>query len=375
MLQGLRVLDLTRVLAGPYGTMLLADLGADVVKVEDPKGGDPTRVIGGGPDSPYFVAVNRNKRSIALDLKTKDGRALLARLAAKADVLWHNFRPGAAKKLGCDVEAFRAANPRLVTCAITSFGATGPYRDLPAFDLVIQAMSGAMSATGEPGGAPCRHGIPTGDLAGGLFAAVGTLAALHERATTGKGRDIDLSLLDCSVSLLTYMAQFTLAGQKSPAPQGSSHSYNVPYRAYRCSDGKFVAVSIFTPKFWKPFCDAMGLPRLADDHHFSDPASRRINRAALDALLEAEFAKHPRDWWVNHLWERELPIGPVYDVAEALHDEQVRARGMVSHLSDGREALGSPFGETKLKRPPEVDGDREGVVRDWLGGTEKKDQL
>lgn len=365
MLQGLKILDLTRVLAGPYGTMLLADLGADVVKVEDPAGGDPTRTIGGGPESPYFVSVNRNKRSIAIDLKTGEGRTLLAKLASKADVLWHNFRPDAATRLGCDLPVFRIANPRLITVAITSYGATGPYRDLPAFDLVIQAMSGSMSATGEPGRAPCKNGVPTGDLAGGLFGAIATLAALHERSTTGKGRDIDLSLLDCSLSLLTYMAQFTLAGNPSPGPIGSAHAYNVPYGAWKCADGKSVAIAIFTDKFWKPFCEALSL-KIADDHRFADMASRRLNRPALDRILAKEFAKHPRDWWVQHLWEKGLPAGPVYDVSEALHDEQVRARHMVVPLGDGRETLGSPFGEMRPTPPPKLDGNRESVLRDWL---------
>jgi crotonobetainyl-CoA:carnitine CoA-transferase CaiB-like acyl-CoA transferase len=365
MLHGLKVLDLTRVLAGPFGSMILADLGADVVKVEDPHGGDPTRIIGGGTDSPYFAAVNRNKRSIAIDLKRKDGQALLARLAAKSDVLWHNFRPDAARSLGCDVQAFRKANPRLVTCAITSFGSAGPYRDLPAFDLVIQAMSGSMSATGEPGRPPVKNGVPTGDLAGGLYAAIATLAALQERHQTGTGRDIDLSLLDCSVSLLTYMAQFTLSGQPPPGPIGSSHAYNVPYRAYRCSDGKFVAVAIFTQKFWRPFCDALDL-RIAADHRFADPASRRLNRAALDAMVEEALSRRPRDAWVQHFWERGLPVGPVYDVAETLRDEQVHARGMVAQMTDGRFALGSPVSHAPLRRPPRLDEHRAAVLRDWL---------
>jgi formyl-CoA transferase len=366
MLGGLRVLDLTRVLAGPYGTMLLADLGADVVKVEDPDGGDPTRVIGGGTDSPYFAAVNRNKRSIAVDLKTADGRALLARLAAKADVLWHNYRPDAAARLGVDLPAFRRANPRLVTVALTSFGATGPYRDLPAFDLVIQAMSGSMSATGEPGGPPVKNGVPTGDLAGGLFAAIATLAALHEMKTTGIGRDVDLSLLDCSLSLLTYMAQFTLAGRPPPGPIGSAHAYNVPYRNYRCSDGTYLSLAIFTPRFWAPFCEALSAPHWIADPRFATPAARRENREAMDALIEAEFAKKPRDAWVKHLWERGLPAGPVYDVAEALADPQVRARKMVVKLDDGREALGSPLGGMPAKAPPKLDEDRDGILSDWL---------
>lgn len=366
MLHGLKVLDLTRVLAGPYGTMLLADLGADVVKIEEPGAGDPTRAIGGGPESPYFVSINRNKRSVAVDLKTPDGRALLARLAARADVLWHNFRPDAAARLGCDVAAFRAANPRLVTVGITSFGATGPCRDLPAFDLVIQAMSGSMSATGQPGGPPCKNGVPTGDLAGGLFGAIATLAALHERQSTGRGRDVDLSLLDCSLSLLTYMAQFTLAGNPPPGPIGSAHAWNVPYGAWKCADGAYLSVAIFTDKFWKPFCEALSLP-IAADHRFADMPSRRLNRSALDAILATEFAKHPRDWWVAHLWAKGLPAGPVYDVVEALRSPQVRARHMVVPLSDGREALGSPFGEIRPKAPPGLGADREAVLREWLG--------
>jgi CoA:oxalate CoA-transferase len=209
LFDGVRVLDLSRMLAGPYGSMLLADLGAEVIKVEDPRGGDPMRVMGPpflDGESAYFLSINRNKRSVALDLERPEGREVFLALCRVSDVVWENFRPGVMARLGCEPAALRALNPRLIVCSISAFGQTGPYRDWPAFDLALQAMGGGMSLTGEDGRPPARMGLPMGDLAGGMFGALAVAGALFRRAQTGEGTHFDLSLLDCQVSLLTYIA-------------------------------------------------------------------------------------------------------------------------------------------------------------------------
>jgi len=351
-LHGIRVLDLTRMLAGPYATMLLADMGAEVIKVEDPAG-DPMRRMGppfeADGRSAYFMAVNRSKKSVVLDLRTERDRERFLALARTADAVVDNFRAGVMERLRLAPSDLRAVRPDVVTCSLTAFGGDGPYRDLPGFDLVLQAMGGGMSITGEPGGAPTRSGIPIGDLAGGVFAALAVCAALLRRERTGRGEHVDLSLLDVQVSLLTYVAQYFITDGRVPGPIGSGHQSVVPYQAFATADGH-VVVAVFGEGFWAPLCRALGLEELVD--RYPDNASRHAHREEVVARLQRRLAERTTDEWVRALRAAGVPCGPVNTVDRVLGDPQVRHRGMV--VSDGeRELLGNPIktGEPDTFRP------------------------
>lgn len=337
-LSGVRVLDLSRMLTGDYATMLLGDMGAEIIKIEELDGGDPLRrmpphFVGG--ESAYFLSINRNKRSVTLDLKSEQGRRVFHDLARRADVVFDNFRPGILEKLGADHETLSRLNPRIVCCTISSFGETGPYRDLPAFDLTIQALAGAMSVTGEPGRMPVRLGIPMGDLAGSMFAVFAVTSALVERARTGRGRRIEVALLDCLVSMLTYMAQYHFSGGQVSGPIGSGHMSVVPYGAFATRDGPLV-VAIFVEKFWKSLCEVVGLPEIADDERFRDAAARLAHRDECDRLLGERFATRSRDEWLRDLWAREIPSAPILAIDEVFSDPQVLAREMVVEVEHPR---------------------------------------
>jgi formyl-CoA transferase/CoA:oxalate CoA-transferase len=377
---GIRVLDLSRMLAGPYGSMLLADLGAEVIKIEEPGGGDPMRAMGPpflGPsrESAYFLSVNRNKKSVALELTTTEGRAVFHDLCRVADVVWENFRPGIMAKLGCAPAVLRAINPRLVVCSISAFGQEGPYRDWPAFDLALQAMGGAMSLTGEDGRPPSRMGLPMGDLAGGLFGALAVAGALLRRERTGEGTEIDLSLLDCQVSLLTYVAQYFWADGRVPGRVGSGHASVVPYQAFPTRDG-FLVVAVFAEKFWRGFCRAIDRPELAHDARFDANPKRVERRAELTALLEAVFAGRPTADWLARLLAEGVPAAPINTVDQVLADPQVRLRGMVvdlQHPTLGRvPTLGPPIRPTGMPEvrpapPPALGEHTEAVLSELLG--------
>ncbi len=345
-LSGVRVLDLTQVLAGPYGSLLLADMGAEVIKIERPPQGDPARQI--TPfvegESVYFWSVNRNKRSVLLDLTQEAGRNVFLDLVRETDVLLDNFRPGVMARLGLDFPRLAEINPRLIACSISAFGQDGPYRDRPAFDLVIQAMSGLMSITGEAGRPPMRMGLPMGDLGGGLFAVIGILAALHERAQTGRGQKLDLSLLDGLVGMQTYLASTYLATGEEPEPVGSGHHNIVPYQAFEAADG-WLVVAIFTDAFWGKLCQAMGLDALGDDPGYRRSAQRTAQRDTLLPLLEARFREEPRDEWLRRLEAADVPCAPVYSLGETLADPQVQHRGMtltLDHPTAGEVGVAGP---------------------------------
>ena len=350
LLEGLRVLDLSRMLAGPYGSMLLADMGAEVIKVEEPDGGDPMRVMGPPflPDgeSAYFLSINRNKKSMALDLTTPAGRDVFLDLARVADVVWENFRPGVLTRLGCDYAALSRVNGRLVLCSISAYGQQGPYRDWPAFDLALQAMGGAMSVTGEPGGRPVRMGLPMGDLAGGMFGAFAVVAALLRRQTTGQGTHVDLSLLDCQVSLLTYMAQYYWADGRVPGPQGSGHASVVPYQALASRDGHLI-VAVFAEKFWRGFCVASGHPEWEHDPRFATNRDRVANRPALMALVGDVMKTRTTDEWLSRMQAEGVPAAPILGVDRVLEDPQVKHRQMVVEMKHPRHGatptLGTPI--------------------------------
>ncbi len=331
---GIRVLDLSRMLAGPYGSMLLADHGAEVIKIEDPDGGDPMRTMGPPylPDgeSAYFLAINRNKKSVVIDLTRSDGRDVFLDLVRHADVVWENFRPGVLAKLGCDYAALSTVNRRLVMCSISAYGQEGPYRDRPAFDLALQAMGGAMSVTGEADRPPVRMGFPMGDLSGGMFGAFAIAGALFRRATTGAGAHIDLSLLDAQVSLLSYMAQYFWTDGQVPPRLGSEHVSVVPYGTLPTRDGHLI-VAVFE-KFWPGFCRAAGHVEWARDPRFAGNRERVANRRALMPLIEATFRERTTEEWLGRLRDEGVPAAPIQRVDQVLTDPQVKQREMVVTL-------------------------------------------
>ena len=378
LFEGVRVLDLSRMLAGPYGSMLLADMGAEVIKVEEPDGGDPMRVMGPPflPDgeSAYFLSINRNKKSVALDLTKPEGRQVFLELAAEADVVWENFRPGVMERLGLAYAALARVNPRVVMCSISAYGQDGPYRDWPAFDLALQAMGGAMSVTGEDGGPPVRMGLPMGDLAGGMFGAFAVAGALFRRERTGQGAHVDLSLLDCQVSLLTYMAQYFWTDGRVPRPLGSGHASVVPYGALATRDGHLI-VAIFAEKFWAGFCAAVERPEWERDARFATNRDRVAHRADLMGLIEARFRERATEDWLARLHAAGVPAAPILAVDRVLDDPQVRHRRMVVELEHPRHGavatLGTPIKvdgalEAPLAPPARLGEHTDAVLRDLL---------
>jgi len=334
MLQGFRVLDLTRMLAGPYATMLLGDLGAEVIKIEPPEGDEIRRM---GPpfvkgESAYFMAVNRNKKSLVLDLRHPRARDAFERLARNADVVIDNFRPGVLARLGLGPARLREVNPRLVVCSLTSFGEEGPMAELPAFDLIVQAWSGALSFTGEPGGPPSRLGIPLGDLAGGAYCALGVLAALLRRSKTGEGARLELSLLDCLTAMSTYLAQYYFADGRVPGPQGTKHMSCVPYGAYKAADG-WLVVGVFTERFWQGFCRAVGRPEWEQDPRWKLNELRVKNRVELEALITKTLEGRPAGEWLERLKAERVPAAPVLTLDRTLGLEQLLMRGMIPSLT------------------------------------------
>jgi crotonobetainyl-CoA:carnitine CoA-transferase CaiB-like acyl-CoA transferase len=332
-LDGLRVIDQTQVMAGPFCSMLLADLGAEVIKVEPPEGEHTRRMqldLAPGVSGP-FLAVNRNKRGLTLDLKQPAGVEVLKKLVATADVLVENYRPGIARRLGVDHETLAAVNPRLVYCSISGFGQTGPYASRGGYDLIAQGMSGIMSVTGEADGPPVKVGVPVTDLGAGLFAVVGILCALRARRRTGRGQLVDTSLYEAGVALSVREAAEHWVTGRVPQRLGSAHRMNAPAQAFRASDGYFT-VGAGTDRLWPRFADLLGLAHLAKDPRFRDVAGRLRHRAELEALVEAVTAKEPRAHWLARCEAAGVPAGPIYSVPEALADPQIQARAMVQEL-------------------------------------------
>jgi len=345
-LNGVRVLDLTRVLAGPYAGILLSDLGAEVIKIEEPEAGDTTRGMGpkyNDGQSAYFISVNRGKLGLTLDIKK--GLDVFYDLVRVSDVVLDNFRPRVIEKLKIDYNSLKKINTRIISCSISAFGENGPYRDLPAFDLSIQAMGGGMSITGEEGRPPVRMGIPIGDLAGGIFAAYGIVTALFERERTGEGRRIDISLLDCQVSLLTYVAQYFLADGKVPAPIGSGHQTVVPYQAFRTKDS-YIVIAIITEKFWAGLCRVLGLDTLSSHPDYATNEARLKNRDKLIQIIQAEFLKKATDEWLSELRKEGIPSAPVNTLDRTLSDPQVLFRNMVLDIKNQKgekiKVIGNP---------------------------------
>jgi crotonobetainyl-CoA:carnitine CoA-transferase CaiB-like acyl-CoA transferase len=336
-LDDLLVFDLSRVLSGPYCSMYLGDFGARVVKLEHPKGGDDTRGFGPpflGGESTYFMSINRNKESIAVDLKDARGRALAADLAARADVLLENFRPGTLDKLGLDYGTLRERNPRLIYCSVSGYGHSGrpEWVEKPGYDLVVQGMGGAASLTGEPDGTPLKFGLSIADLAAGLYAFAGILLALHARQRTGRGQHVDVSMLDGQISLLTFQAGSFFATGKVPSRRGNKHPSIVPYETFRAADG-WVNIACGNDGLFRALCAAVpSLNALAEDPRFRTNAERVAHRDALNAILDPLVASLPVAHWVDLCEKAGIPTGPILDVGQALAHPQVLAREMVVPL-------------------------------------------
>ena len=328
-LQGVRVLDVTQVMAGPFCAMLLCDMGADVIKVESPAGDSSRRMAGArGGDSASFNAVNRGKRGIVIDLKAPGGGAVLRRLAADADVFIENYRPGVLGRLGLGHDALRELNPRLVYASISGYGQTGPAAHKGGFDLVAQGVSGLMSVTGEPDRPPVKAGVPLTDLGAGLFAACGVLAALHARERTGEGQLVDTSLVDAGVALSVWEATELFSKGVVPGPLGSAHRMSAPYQAIRCADG-YVTLGAANDRLFRRLAELLGHPEWAADDRFQSDSARVENRAALADLIERVTSGQPRQHWLERLEAHDIPCGPINDYRDVMRDPQVRAREMV----------------------------------------------
>ncbi|MBW1709572.1 MAG: CoA transferase [Deltaproteobacteria bacterium] len=381
LLSDVRILDLTRMLAGPYGTMILADMGAEMIKVEDHRGDYTRRGVQtslGGMGA-YFLAVNRNKKSVVLDLKVPKGREIFYEMVKVSDVVVDNMRPQALSRLKCDYETLKEVNPRIISCSLSGFGHTGPYKDRPSFDLTVQALSGGMSVTGEVGGPPVRMGIPIGDLAGGLFSALSIVSALHFREKTGKGQKLDISLLDCQISMTSYLAAYYLIGGLLSGPQGSRHGTLVPYEAFKTKD-IWIVVACVTEPFWEGLCVALELEELVLDDRFNNALKRLENHDELIPILQEVFFKKTAAEWLDRLEEADVPCAPVNSLDRALTDPQVLSRNMVPELSHphlGKFKLaGNPVKASETEEvfipPPQLGENTEEVFKQILGYSEDK---
>ena len=356
-LSGLLVVDLSRVLAGPYATMVLADLGARVIKVERPDGGDDSRHIGPFKDgkSAYFTSINRGKQSIALDLKDDADRLTFEALLARADVLVENYRPGVMAKLGYGWQALHARFPRLIYAAVSGFGHTGPDAEKAAYDMVVQAMGGIMSVTGHPGGPPTRVGTSIGDITAGLFTVIGIQSALHHRAATGEGMFVDVAMLDGQIAILeNAIARYAVTGV-APGPLGARHASITPFAAYATADAPIV-IAAGNDALFKALCDAIGADELPADPRFASNPARTDHADVLAVLIEDRLTTAPAAWWLATLDAAGIPCGPINDVGQALAHRQVRARNMAieTAFEDGTPLLaaGNPVKLSAYDDPP-----------------------
>jgi len=355
-LSKMRVLDLTQVMAGPFCCQVLADMGADVRKVEPPGTGDQARRAMGfkmkGEDTAAFIAINRNKKSITLNLKKEEGREIFYRLAQNSDVLVENYRPGVAKRLGIDYETLKEINPRLIHASISGFGQSGPYAERAGYDLIAQGMSGVMSVTGEPDGPPAKCGVPISDLSAGLFCAFGILAAYVAREEIGRGQYIDTSLFEGALAFSIWETAELWATGRIPQPLGSAHRLNAPYQALKTRDG-YLNVGPNNERLWMRFCEVLGRKDLTEDERFSTNADRMEHREELVEELEAVLETRDTDEWVKLFLEEGVPIGPIYNYKQVFEDPHTQAREMVVEMEHPVEgtvrSLGFPI---KLSETP-----------------------
>ena len=360
-LAGIRVLDLTHILSGPFATMMLADLGAEVIKIERPGAGEATRaLLADDPEhslhgmGAYFLALNRNKKSVTLDLSVAEGRQLFEELVAVADVVVYNFSLGVADRLGISRKALAERHPHIITCSVTGFGETGPHRQRVSFDMVAQAMGGGMSLTGDPGSRPLRAGLPVGDLGGGMAAVIGILAALQARHQTQLGQHVDISLQDVQVSLLSYMAtMYSLSGRMPPS-MGNAHAVHVPYNSYRAADG-WMIVAVVGDELWRRLMDALDCPDLDIEAHRTQ-AGRAHHRADIDRRLSELLASAPRAHWLERLERARVPAAPVQDIAGVVADPHLATRDMMlslEHPAGGRYRVpGTPVKLSDVEASP-----------------------
>lgn len=385
-LDGIRVLDMSQVMAGPFCCMLLGDMGADVIKLEPPDVGDQTRRSMGfrmkGDDSPGFLALNRNKRSMTLNLKSDAGRKVLYKLVETADVLVENARPGVAARLGADYKTLSAINPRLVFASISGFGQTGPWAQRPGFDLIAQAMAGVVSATGLPGAEPVKSGIPLGDLGAGMFAVYGVLSALIGRSQTGRGQYIDTSLFDATLALSVWETTELWATGHSPGPLGTANRMSAPYQAFSGSEGLFV-VGAANQKLWLVFCDVIGHPELKDNARYRNNIDRVQHREELAELLKPIFRARPAEEWIELFLAAGVPAAPINDYHRATDNAHARAREAVieiDHPVEGRfKALGfaAKLSDTpaRVRRPPPLLGEHTLEILGEIGFADEYSQL
>ncbi len=357
-LAGVRILDLTHMLSGPYGGMILADLGAETIKVE-PLGGEGTRkLLATDPRNSlsgmgaYYITLNRNKKSVAIDLKSDAGLQLFYQLVGQSDIVLSNFGAGVPERLGIDYETLSVINPRIITCTVSGFGSDGPNYQRPAFDQVAQATGGGMSITGPDREHPVRAGIPIGDLGGGMFGVMGILAALYERERSGRGQHVDISMLDCQISMLNYMATMYFLSGEDPHPIGNAHFVHVPYDTFTCADG-FIVIAVITDNFWQNLKTLVDIPEF-DDPKYDGQPGRFADREFINGKLNAVLAGNSCDYWIAQLEAKRIPCAPVNSFSSALSDPQVLHRKMVVELRhpDGSSTRG-PGNPVKLSRTGE----------------------
>lgn len=329
-LQELVVLDLTRVLAGPYASMMLADFGANVIKIETPDGGDDSRAFGpfAGTESVYFMSLNRNKRSMTLNLKTAEGKQIFIDMVKKADIVLENYRPGTMEKLGLGYDTLKEINPSIIYAACSGFGHTGPYSKKPAYDVIVQGMGGVMSITGQEDGEPTRVGASIGDITAGLFGVIGILTALHHRNQTGEGQKVDVAMLDCQVAILENAIARYLSSGKVPTPLGNRHPSITPFEPFKAKDG-YVIIAVGNDKLWEKFCNLIGRPELINDERFATNPARTENQRQLKAILDDVFPAKTVDEWLADLDGQGIPSGPLNTVDRVINDPQIKARDMI----------------------------------------------
>ena len=334
-LEGIRVLDLTRALAGPFCTLMLGDYGADVIKIEMPGTGDDTRQWGPpfiGEESAYFLSINRNKRSLTLNFKEEKAREIFLKLVEESDVVVENFTPGVMSRFGLEYEAVKKTNPSIIYCSISGFGQNGPYQSRPAYDQIMQGISGLMSITGAPGGEPEKIGIAVTDIGAGMWAAFAVMSALYRREQDGEGQYIDISMLDAQVAWLTYQAGYYFAYDRPPERLGKAHPTLVPYQAFMGQDGKYFNVAVGSDRLWDRFCQAVKREDLKDHPDYASNGVRVENRATLSPLLQEYFLTRPADDWVVDLQANNVPAGPINDLADVFADPQVLHREMLQQI-------------------------------------------
>ena len=367
-LEGIRVLDLTRALAGPFCTLMLGDYGADVIKIEIPGSGDDTRQWGPpfiGDESAYFLSINRNKRSLTLNFKEDKAKEIFLQLCKDADVIVENFTPGVMERFGLGYDAVKAVNPSIIYTSISGFGQDGAYRNRPAYDQIVQGLSGLMSITGEPGGEPQKAGIAVSDIGAGMWAAFAVMTAIHHRTNQGEGQYIDISMLDAQVAWMTYMAAYYFANDEPPSKVGAAHPTLTPYQAFMCQDNKYINVAVGSERIWARFCEAMKQEELTRNPEFATNGDRVRNRSKLVPYLQQLFLTRPVDEWVANLQEYSVPCGPIKDLADVFADPQIKSREMFVEMphptlgSIKQTGLPIKFSRTPggLDRPPPLLGE------------------